>query len=81
VKFVTRIVFASAFALSTIAPAFAYETALEFQTEASTTVTSSKPHATANRTRTHRTTHAMDAKAYEPADVPIGVDFSIGSQR
>ena len=80
-KIVTRIVFASAFALSAIAPAFAYDTAMEFQTQASTTVTSAKQHATANRTRTHQTTHAMDAKAYEPAGVPVGVDFSIGSQR
>ena len=76
-KTVSKIMFAFALALSAVAPAFAYETALEYQTQVSTTGSRTQ-HATGKHVRTHR---GIDANAYEPASAPVGVDFSIGSQR
>ena len=76
-KTVSKIIFASALALSAVAPAFAYETALEYQTQVSTTGSRAQ-HVTGKHIRTLR---GVDASAYEPASSPVGVDFSIGSQR
>lgn len=67
-KTVSKVVFASALALSAGAPAFAYEMALGYQAQ----------HVTGKHVRTHR---GIDANAYEPASAPVGVDFSIGGQR
>jgi Flp pilus assembly protein TadD len=80
VKTATKIIFASALALSAAAPAFAYETALEYQTQISTTGTNAQ-HVMGNRTRAHHAMHPMNARAYEPADTQVGVDFGISSQR
>ncbi|MGB8897063.1 MAG: hypothetical protein WCD13_22545, partial [Pseudolabrys sp.] len=78
-KFRTRLAH-SPFALSAIAPAFAYETALEYQTQALTTGTSAQ-HVVGNHIRAHRAMHALDARAYAPASAPVGEfrDFGIGS--
>jgi hypothetical protein len=77
VKAVSKIIFASALALSADAPALAYETASGYQTQVSTTGSRAQ-HVTGKHVRTHR---GIDANAYEPASAPVGVDFSIGSQR
>ncbi|HZP68592.1 MAG TPA: hypothetical protein VFB29_01495 [Pseudolabrys sp.] len=74
---VTTIAFASAIALSAVAPAFAYENDLEYVSSASGT------HSTARyagkRVDAH---HAFDARAYVPAPAPVAApyDFGIGSQ-
>jgi hypothetical protein len=84
VKFVT-IAFASAIALSAIAPAFAYENDLEGATPASS-MQAGEHHAMGKRAGHHR---ANDARAYEPFNAPTsapvsapvgGPDFGIGSQ-
>ncbi len=76
-KTVSKIIFVSALALSAGAPAFAYDTASEYQTQVSTT-SSRAQHVARKHVRAHR---GIDANAYEPASAPVGVDFSIGSQR
>lgn len=81
-KTITKIIFASALTVSAAAPAFAYEGdgTLERNTQISTT--GARPqHVVGNHVRAHRAMHATDARAYEPADAPVGVDFGIGSQR
>jgi hypothetical protein len=85
VKLVT-IAFASAIALSAIAPAFAYENDLEGATPASS-MQPGEHHVAGKRAGYHR---ANDARAYEPFNAPISapvgapvggpVDFGIGSQ-
>ena len=77
-KIFTKIIFVSAVALSAVSPAFAYETALEYQTQVSKT-DSRAQHVMGkhNAVRAHR---GIDANAYEPADTPVGQvrDFGIG---
>jgi len=82
VKIVT-IAFASAIALSAIAPAFAYENDLENSAPASS-MQPGRHHAAAKHTNMHR---ATDSKAFVPdsapainAPAPAGVDFGIGNQ-
>ena len=75
---IVTIAFASAIALSAIAPAFAYENDLEGAAPAS----SMRPmdH---QRAGMHANSHrAFDARAYVPAPAPVAVpyDFGIGSQ-
>jgi len=77
-KVFTKIIFVSAITLSAVAPAFAYETALENQTQVSKTGTRAQ-HVMGkhNPVRAHR---GIDANAYAPADAPVGQvrDFGIG---
>jgi hypothetical protein len=80
VKTASKIIFASALALSIAAPAFAYETDLEYQNQVSTTRTHVQ-HVMGNPARAYRTGDALNANAYAPSSAPIGVDFGIGSQR
>jgi len=82
VKIVT-IVFASAIALSVVAPAFAYENDLENGAPASS-MNPGEHQAVGKHTKMHR---ATDSKALVPysapaiiAPAPVGVDFGIGSQ-
>jgi hypothetical protein len=77
VKFVT-IAFASAIALSAIAPAFAYENDLETIGPASS-MRPGEHQAAGQRAGQHR---AFDARAYMPAPAPVVApyDFGIGSQ-
>ena len=75
---IITIAFASAIALSAVAPAFAYENDLESGAPAS----SMRPmdHQRAGmRVNSHR---AFDARAYVPAPAPVAApyDFGIGSQ-
>lgn len=79
-KTASKIIFASALALSVAAPAFAYETDLEYQAQVSTTRTHAQ-HVMGNRVRAGRTSDALNANAFAPASTPTGVDFGIGSQR
>ena len=77
-KIFTKIIFVSAVAISAVSPAFAYETALEYQTQVSKTDSRSQnvmgKH---NAVRAHR---GIDANAYEPVDTQVGQfrDFGIG---
>ena len=79
-KSATKIIFASAFALSAVAPAFAYETMLEYvpNTQISTTAPLSQ-HVVGKRVRAQS---ALDARAYAPASAPVDEfrNFGIGSQ-
>ena len=73
---IVTVAFASAIALSAVAPAFAYENDLEGAAPAS----SMRPmdHQRAGmRVDSHR---AFDARAYVPAPAPAPYDFGIGSQ-
>ena len=75
---VTTILFASAIALSAVAPAFAYENDLE--SGGSTSTVHPMDHRQAGtRVDSHR---AFDARAYVPAPPPVATpqDFGIGSQ-
>lgn len=82
-KLVT-IAFASALALSAVAPAFAYENDLENGQPASSTYPGQHP-AAGKRAGHH---HANDARAYVPMSGPMNTpssnygawDFGIGSQ-
>jgi hypothetical protein len=82
VKIVT-IAFASAIALSAVAPAFAYENDLE-NGEPASSMRPSEHQAAVKHTNKHR---GADAKAFMPNSEPVinapvnmGVDFGIGSQ-
>lgn len=77
-KTVSKIIFASVLALSTVAPAFAYEG--DFTQAPNTQISTSGSRAQqvmGHRVRTHR---GIDANAYEPDSAPAGVDLGIGSQ-
>jgi hypothetical protein len=86
VKKIATIAFASAIALSAIAPAFAYENELEGVAPAPT-MHLAEHQAIGKRVGQHR---AFDARAYMPAAAPTGMpvttpagefpDFGIGSQ-
>ena len=75
-KTVSKIIFASAFALSTIAPAFAYEGdwTQAPDTQISTTGSGAQ-HVRGKHVRMHR---GIEAKAYPSASAPVGGGF--GSQ-
>jgi hypothetical protein len=81
VKTTSKIVLASALALSAVAPQFAQAAYLENPTQLSSTSTRAQ-HVMSNRVWPHR---AIDSNAYAPAEpsasVPAGIDFGIGSQR
>ena len=78
-KTIVKIIFASTLALSAVAPAFAYEgDATQAPDIGTSTMNSRAQHVTGKHVHMHR---GMDANAYEPADVPVGVDFGIESQR
>lgn len=73
-----KVFFVSAFALSAVSPAFAYQPELENQTQLSKG--GARTHHVRhdhNAVRAHR---GIDANAYVPADVPMGQvrDFGIG---
>ena len=77
-KTVSKIFFASVLALSTAAPAFAYEGDLTQAPNTQISTTGSRAqHVMGNHVRTHR---GIDANAYEPDGAPADVDFGIGSQ-
>ena len=80
-KTVTKIILASTLVLSAAAPASAYETALEFQTQVLTTGTSAQ-HLIGQRVRAHRSINALNARAHVPTSAPAvdDVDFGVGSQ-
>jgi hypothetical protein len=74
---IATLVFASAIALSAVAPAFAYENNLEGVAPAS----SMRPMN--QRAGMHANAHrATDARAYVPAPAPVAApyDFGIGNQ-
>jgi hypothetical protein len=74
---IATLVFASAIALSAVAPAFAYENDLEGVAPAS----SMRPMN--QRAGSHANAHrATDARAYVPAPAPVAApyDFGIGNQ-
>lgn len=75
---IVTIAFASAIALSAVAPAFAYENDLENATTASSTYPMNQQRA-GMRVNSHR---ATDARAYVPAPAPVATpyDFGIGNQ-
>ena len=75
---IITIVFASAIALSAVAPAFAYENDLEGAAPASSTRPMRQQHVDTH-TNAHR---AFDARAYVPAPAPVAApyDFGIGNQ-
>jgi hypothetical protein len=76
---ITTLAFASAIALSAVAPAFAYENDLEGAAPASTM----HPMKMNQRAGTHTNAHrAFDARAYVPAPAPVAppYDFGIGNQ-
>ena len=79
-KNLTKLVFASALALSTAGTAFAYENDLESVPSVSS-MNSGEHQATGKRAAQHR---ASDSRAYAPAPARLpaagGVDFGIGSQ-
>ena len=70
---VSKIIFASALALSTIAPAFAYEGdwTQAPDTQVSTTGSGAQ-HVTGKQVRMHR---GIDAKAYPSGGAPVGGGF------
>jgi len=74
---IATLVFASAIALSAVAPAFAYENDLEGVAPASS-MRPMNQHA-GMHANTHR---ATDARAYVPAPAPVAApyDFGIGNQ-
>ena len=73
-----KIIFASALALSTVAPALAYESNLEFQSGSKAV---RAQHIDGTRSHVRRALRGTDARAYEPDESPAGADFGIGSQR
>ena len=77
-KKIATIAFASAVALSAIAPAFAYENELEGVAPASTVRPTDHQRAAMNA-NAHR---AFDARAFAPAPAPVVApfDFGIGNQ-
>jgi len=77
-KILSKIVFISAVALSAISPAFAYESALEYQTQMSNTGT--RAHHVMGKRNAVRAHRGIDASAYAPVDAPAGQvrDFGIG---
>jgi len=81
VKTVSKIVLASALALSAVAPQFAQAAYLENATQITSTSTRAK-HVMSKRVWPHR---GIDSNAYAPAEesasAPAGVDFGISSQR
>lgn len=80
-KSFAKFIFASTFALSALAPAFAAEEDLLLERNGKISSTESiVQSAAAKHVRAHR---ATDARAYVPADASVGegVDFGIGSQR
>jgi hypothetical protein len=80
VKTISKIIFASALALSAVAPAFAYDGDEDTVLNRNTHISTTRPlaqHGVGERVRAHR---AMDANAKTPASASVGVDFSKGSQ-
>ena len=79
-KSLTKLVFASTLALSTVGTAFAYENDLETVAPVSS-MHSGEHQSAGKRAGQHR---ANDARAYAPAPARMpaagGVDFGIGSQ-
>lgn len=75
---IIMIAFASAIALSAVAPAFAYENDLEGAAPASSMRPMGQQHA-GMHANAHR---AFDARAYVPAPAPVAApyDFGIGNQ-
>lgn len=75
---IITIAFASAIALSAVAPAFAYENDLEGAAPASSMRPMGQQHA-GMHANAHR---AFDARAYVPAPAPVAApyDFGIGNQ-
>ena len=79
-KTFSKIILASALALSAVAPAFAYEGDEDTVLNPNTHISTTRPlaqHVVGERVRAHR---AMDANAHAPAGAWVGVDFSKGSQ-
>jgi hypothetical protein len=77
---VSKIIFASALALSAVVPAFAYEGDEDTVLNPNTHISTTRPlaqHVVGEHVRAHR---AMDARAHAPAGAPVGADFSKGSQ-
>ena len=75
---VSKIIFASALALSAIVPAFAYEGDEDTVLNPNTDISTTRPLAQhVVGIRAHR---AMDARAHAPVGAPVGADFSKGSQ-
>ena len=80
-KIVSKVVLASALALSAVAPQFAQAAYLENPTQISSTSTQAQ-HVMSKRVLSQR---AIDSNAYAPAEesasAPAGVDLGISSQR
>jgi hypothetical protein len=81
VKTTSKIVLASALALSAVAPQFAQAAYLENQTQL-LSASAQAQHVMSKRVWSH---HAIDSKVYAPAEAsasaPAGVDLGISSQR
>jgi hypothetical protein len=81
VKIVSKVVSASALALSAVAPQFAQAAYLENPTQLSSTSRRAQ-HVMSNHVWPRR---AIDSNAYAPAEAsasaPAGIDSGIGSQR
>lgn len=75
---IATLVFASAIALSAVAPAFAYENDLEVVAPTSTVRPMNHQHAGMRASEPH----PFDARAYAPVPAPVVApyDFGIGNQ-